>query len=82
MASLLQTDLVECRPSVEFERVPYRAPLKFGGRIVSSGWLMNVRMQVVTRGGRVAEGVAACPAETSGPGPQQNSALTRPSRPC
>jgi len=61
MVTQLQTDLVECRPSVEFERVPYRAPLKFGGRIVSSGWLMNVRMQVVTRGGRVAEGRGSMP---------------------
>ncbi|MFM8479069.1 MAG: enolase C-terminal domain-like protein [Planctomycetaceae bacterium] len=61
MSTLLPTDIVECCSTVEFERVPYRAPLKFGGRIVSSGWLMNVQMQVVTRNGRMAVGRGSMP---------------------
>ncbi|MFM7058571.1 MAG: enolase C-terminal domain-like protein [Planctomycetota bacterium] len=61
MSTRLPTDIVECSSAVKFEQVPYRAPLKFGGRIVSSGWLMNVQIQVVTRSGRAASGRGSMP---------------------
>ena len=61
MSVVKSTDIRVRSAAVEFEPVPYRAPLKFGGRIVSSGWLMNVRLTVETRGGRRAEGRGSMP---------------------
>jgi hypothetical protein len=61
MSARLPTDIIECSSTVEFEQVPYRAPLKFGGRIVSSGWLMNVQIRIVTRSGSTALGRGSMP---------------------
>lgn len=61
MGTSLPTDIVNCSAAVEFEPVPYRAPLKFGGRVVSSGWLINVQLRIVTRSGRTAEGRGSMP---------------------
>jgi L-alanine-DL-glutamate epimerase-like enolase superfamily enzyme len=61
MSAVKSTDIRVRSAAVEFEPVPYRAPLKFGGRIVSSGWLMNVRLTVETRSGRTAEGRGSMP---------------------
>ncbi|MEY3459638.1 MAG: hypothetical protein RL215_2795, partial [Planctomycetota bacterium] len=61
MSAVKSTDIRVRSAAVEFEPVPYRAPLKFGGRIVSSGWLMNVRLTVETRSGRQAEGRGSMP---------------------
>ena len=61
MSAVKSTDIRVRSAAVEFEPVPYRAPLKFGGRIVSSGWLMNVRLTVETRDGRISEGKGSMP---------------------
>jgi hypothetical protein len=39
----------------------YRAPYKFGGRVVDSVTLLDVRCRVVTRNGRSAWGFASMP---------------------
>jgi len=43
------------------ERIAYRAPLKFGGRVVSDAVLLNVTALVHTRDGRVGEGFGSMP---------------------
>lgn len=55
------TDVTVKDVSVSFEPVPYRAPLKFGGRIVSSGWLMNAQVTVETNSGKHATGHGSMP---------------------
>jgi L-alanine-DL-glutamate epimerase-like enolase superfamily enzyme len=56
-----QTDvrIVEARCS--FEPVPFRAPLKFGGRVVENTILINVEVDVVTRDGRESAGSGSMP---------------------
>lgn len=44
-----------------FESVPYRAPLKFGGRIVSEAILANVELVVETHNGRYMAGHGSMP---------------------
>ncbi|GAB4158037.1 MAG: mandelate racemase/muconate lactonizing enzyme family protein [Planctomycetaceae bacterium] len=51
--------IVEARCS--FEQVPFRAPLKFGGRVVDSSWLINVEVDVVTHDGRESAGMGSMP---------------------
>lgn len=44
-----------------FEPVPFRAPLKFGGRVVDKTFLINVEVAVETRSGSVASGFGSMP---------------------
>jgi L-alanine-DL-glutamate epimerase-like enolase superfamily enzyme len=44
-----------------FEPCPFRTPLKFGGRVMSTSRLMNVRVTVETRGKKHAVGVGSMP---------------------
>jgi len=44
-----------------FEPVPFRAPLKFGGRVVEKTFLMNVDVTVETRDGKQAAGSGSMP---------------------
>lgn len=55
------TDIRIKEVSVAFESVPYRSPLKFGGRIVDHAWLMNATMTVETQSGRYAIGHGSMP---------------------
>lgn len=48
---------VEC----EFEDVPYRMPLKFGGRVVDSSTLINITVEVGTRNNRREGGFGSMP---------------------
>ena len=48
------TDIRIVEASCSFEAVPFRAPLKFGGRIVENSFLTNVELTVETRGGQIA----------------------------
>lgn len=45
----------------EFEPVKFRSPLKFGGRIMDSGELINVEVSVETRNGKHAFGQGSMP---------------------
>lgn len=47
--------------SISFEPVEYRAPLKFGGRIVSSSHLINTAVTVEAHNGKHATGHGSMP---------------------
>jgi len=55
------TDIRIVEANCQFEPVPYRSPLKFGGRIVENGILINVDVSVEDRGGRLAAGMGSMP---------------------
>lgn len=55
------TDIRILGVSVDFEPVPFRAPLKFGGRVVDHTFLINARVQVETRDRHVATGFGSMP---------------------
>lgn len=56
------TDVRIIQATVSFEPVPFRAPLKFGGRIMASSTLINVEVTVETKGRRHATGFGSMPA--------------------
>lgn len=56
-----KTDIRILDVRVEFEPVPFRAPLKFGGRVVDSTYLINAYVKVETRDRHVAIGFGSMP---------------------
>ena len=56
-----RTDIRIVEAVLNFEPVPFRAPLKFGGRIVDKSFLTNVDVTVETRGGKMANGFGSMP---------------------
>lgn len=55
------TDVTVREIRLTFEPIPYRAPLKFGGRTVSSGWMVSAEATVETQQGRHATGHGSMP---------------------
>jgi L-alanine-DL-glutamate epimerase-like enolase superfamily enzyme len=55
------TDIRITAVQVETERLPYRAPIKFGGRVVTDAVLTNVTVEVETRDGRRGSGFGSMP---------------------
>jgi len=55
------TDVQVREVKVSFEPVQFRAPLKFGGRIVSSTFLINAEVTVETHSGKHATGHGSMP---------------------
>ncbi|HQU47093.1 MAG: hypothetical protein B7Z73_13925 [Planctomycetia bacterium 21-64-5] len=55
------TDISLKSVTVEQERIGYRAPIKFGGRVVTDAVLMHVYAVVETRDGRRARGFGSMP---------------------
>ena len=55
------TDVRIVEANCSFVAVPFRAPLKFGGRIVESSFLTNVELTVETRAGQHASGFGSMP---------------------
>jgi L-alanine-DL-glutamate epimerase-like enolase superfamily enzyme len=55
------TDIRIVEAVLSFELVPYRAPLKFGGRIVDRSTLVNVEVSVESRRGHGASGFGSMP---------------------
>ncbi len=55
------TDVMVKEVKVQFEPVQYRAPLKFGGRIVSSTYLINAEVTVEAHNGKHATGHGSMP---------------------
>ncbi len=55
------TDVRLKEVSVSFEPVQYRAPLKFGGRVVSSSYLINAEVTVESHNGKHATGHGSMP---------------------
>mgnify|MGYP001157857156 CR=1 FL=1 len=55
------TDVRIVDASCTFEAVPFRAPLKFGGRIVDKSFLINVEVRVETQAGKHVSGYGSMP---------------------
>lgn len=55
------TDIRIVEATCVFEPVPFRSPLKFGGRVVENCTLINVEIDVETRDGRMARGYGSMP---------------------
>jgi L-alanine-DL-glutamate epimerase-like enolase superfamily enzyme len=55
------TDVKIVDTSFELQAVPFRAPLKFGGRVVDKSFLMNVEVTVETRQGDHTTGFGSMP---------------------
>lgn len=55
------TDLRLCGVTFETPRAMYRAPIKFGGRVVTDAVLFNVTLDVETRDGRRGQGFGSMP---------------------
>src|SRR5689334_8094351 len=55
------TDIRITDVKTDTERIAYRSPIKFGGRVVTDAVLLNVHVQVETRGGRRGGGFGSMP---------------------
>jgi L-alanine-DL-glutamate epimerase-like enolase superfamily enzyme len=55
------TDIRLAQVSFSQERIDYRTPIKFGGRVVNDAVLLNVTVAVETRDGRRGEGFGSMP---------------------
>lgn len=61
MAGGKSTDIRVMDVTVSFEPVSFRAPLKFGGRVVDHTYLINARVEVETRDNHRAVGYGSMP---------------------
>ncbi len=55
------TDIRLLSVSSESEKIVYRAPIKFGGRVVTAATLLHVKAEVETRDGRRGQGLGSMP---------------------
>lgn len=55
------TDIRIVDVTTQTQQIAYRAPIKFGGRVVTDAVLLDVRLCVETRDGRRAEGLGSMP---------------------
>ncbi|HEX4131520.1 MAG TPA: enolase C-terminal domain-like protein [Pirellulales bacterium] len=55
------TDIRLVELTHEIERIGYRSPIKFGGRVVTDAQLLHVRVQIETRDGRRGTGLGSMP---------------------
>ena len=55
------TDIRLVDVELETERIAYRTPIKFGGRVVTDVVLLNVTVEVETRDGRRGRGFGSMP---------------------
>ena len=55
------TDIRVLEARCDFKPVKFRAPLKFGGRVVDSSLLINVEVDVESRNGHAATGLGSMP---------------------
>src|SRR5436853_4918448 len=55
------TDIRIQSVKTETERIAYRAPIKFGGRVVTDAVLANVTIEVETKSGRRGAGFGSMP---------------------
>jgi len=55
------TDIRLVNATCETERLAYRTPIKFGGRVVTDALLAHVRVEVETQDGRRATGLGSMP---------------------
>ena len=55
------TDIRLLNVASEIEEIVYRAPIKFGGRVVTDATLLHVTADVETRDGRRGQGFGSMP---------------------
>nr|MCA9116647.1 mandelate racemase/muconate lactonizing enzyme family protein [Planctomycetaceae bacterium] len=55
------TDIRIVEATCSFESIPFRTPLKFGGRVVETCTLINVEVDVESRNGHMARGYGSMP---------------------
>jgi L-alanine-DL-glutamate epimerase-like enolase superfamily enzyme len=55
------TDIRLCEVTADTDYIKYRAPIKFGGRVVTDVVLLNVHAEVETRDGRRGRGLGSMP---------------------
>jgi L-alanine-DL-glutamate epimerase-like enolase superfamily enzyme len=55
------TDIRICAASISTQKLKYRAPMKFGGRVVTEAFLLDVAVEVETRDGRRGRGCGSMP---------------------
>lgn len=55
------TDIRLCRVESHTQRLAYRTPMKFGGRVVTDAVLVDVEAEVETRSGRRGRGLGSMP---------------------
>src|SRR5437764_13633707 len=55
------TDIRILSVKTETERIAYRAPIKFGGRVVTDAVLVNVTIEVETKSGKRGSGFGSMP---------------------
>src|SRR5262245_19243794 len=55
------TDIRITGVKTETERIAYRSPIKFGGRVVTDAVLVNVKISVETKSGRRGSGFGSMP---------------------
>src|SRR5438093_4276952 len=55
------TDIHITGVNTQTERIEYRAPIKFGGRVVTDAVLVNVTIEVETKSGRRGSGFGSMP---------------------
>src|SRR6266480_2984716 len=55
------TDIRIQSVKTETERIGYRAPIKFGGRVVTDAVLVNVTIEVETKSGKRGAGFGSMP---------------------
>ena len=55
------TDITILEARCTFEQTPFRSPLKFGGRVMDRGSLINVELTVETRNKRTEGGFGSMP---------------------
>lgn len=55
------TDIRLRNVEVSAESIDYRSPMKFGGRVVTAGTLLNVQVTVETRDGQIGQGFGSMP---------------------
>ena len=55
------TDIRLTEATVQTERIDYRTPIKFGGRVVTDAVMVNVGLEVETRDGRRGSGSGSMP---------------------
>ena len=72
----MQTDIRVRDVCFSFEDFKYRTPIKFGGVAVSEVTILNVEIDVETRGGKTASGFGSMPLGNVWAYPSRNMAIT------
>ena len=76
------TDIRLCETTLATQFVPYRTPIKFGGRVVREALLVDVAVEAETRDGRRGRGRGSMPLSNVWAWPSATAAPADARRPC